>query len=314
MEYNFISFPGIGIGEMKINKIALDFGNIEIRWYGVIIAIAMVCGFALACFRAKKKGISFDTMLDYGIFVIVSAIIGARLYYVIFDKGGVYESFIDVIAIWNGGLAIYGGLIAGLLAIIGVSKFKKISIPKMLDIVAPCAMLGQAIGRFANFMNAEAYGYNSAKPALYEDFFLRMDIREPESTFVRHTMPTFLLESVWNIIGLVIILFILERFKKYEGQTTLFYVTWYGFGRMWIEMLRADSLYIFGDIRVSSLLGFLCFIAGVIMMIYFGARAKQKKRDSAEYVSMYSDETETSEESTLFEKEENNTEIIDKDE
>lgn len=288
MDYSYVSFPGIGIGEMKLNRIALEIGSLQIRWYGVIIAIAMICGFALACHRAKKKGIVFDTMLDYGIFVIISAIVGARLYYVIFDKGGIYNDFIDVIAVWRGGLAIYGGLIAGVLAIIGVSLYKRISIPKMLDIIAPCAMLGQAIGRFANFMNAEAFGYNSAKPGLYEDFFLRMDIREEGSNFVMHTVPTFLLESVWNILGLIIILFVLEKFKKYEGQTVLFYVTWYGFGRTFIEMLRADSLYI-GDIRVSSLLGFVCFLSGLIAMVYFGIRAKHKKQDENEYVNMYSD-------------------------
>lgn len=292
MDYNYISFPGLGIGEMKINKIALEIGSLQIRWYGVIITVAIILGFTLACVRAKKKGIVFDTMLDYGIFVIISAIIGARLYYVIFDPDGVYTSFIDVIAVWRGGLAIYGGLIGGLIAIIAVSKFKKISIVKMLDIIAPCAMLGQAIGRFANFVNAEAYGWDKNNRALYENLFFRMDIRAPGTDTVRHTLPTFLLESLWNIIGLLIILFILERFKKFEGQTVLFYISWYGLGRGFIELFRSDSLYI-GAFKVSSLLGFACFLFGTIMSVCLGVRARRKRLDEEEYTSMYSDRLES---------------------
>ncbi len=286
---NYISFPGLGIGEMAISKIAFSIGPLSIRWYGIIVTIAIICAFAFACFRARKIGISFDTMLDYAIFVVFFGILGARLYYVAFS-GDTYESFIDVIAVWNGGLAIYGGLIAGILAIIIVSIVKKIKISQMLDVVAPCVMLGQAIGRFANFVNGEAYGYNPDKIALYENNIFRMDIRAEGATFVRHTLPTFLFESVWNIIGLLILVFIIEKMKKFDGQSVLFYITWYGFGRTWIEMLRSDSLYL-SDIRVSSLLGFLCFVAGVTLMIIFGSKAKRKRLDSIEYTSIYSDNT-----------------------
>ncbi len=286
---NYISFPGLGIGEMAINKVALSIGSISIRWYGIIITVAIICGFALACLRARKIGVSFDSMLDYAIFTVISAIVGARLYYVAFS-GDTYSSFIDVIAVWNGGLAIYGGLIGGLIAIICVSAVKKVKLAKILDVAAPCVMLGQAIGRWANFVNAEAYGYNPAKIALYQDNLFRMDIRVPGSDFVRHTLPTFLFESVWNIIGIIILVLLIERFKKYDGQSVLFYVTWYGFGRTWIEMLRSDSLYI-SDIRVSSLLGFLCFLTGVILMLVLGMRAKRARLDSADYESIYSGES-----------------------
>lgn len=286
---NYISFPGLGIGEMAISKIAFSIGPLSIRWYGIIVTIAIICAFAFACFRARKIGISFDTMLDYAIFVVFFGILGARLYYVAFS-GDTYESFIDVIAVWNGGLAIYGGLIAGLIAVIIVSIVKKISIPKFLDVLAPPIMLGQAIGRWANFVNAEAYGYNPDEIALYENNIFRMDIRAPGSDFVRHTLPTFLFESVWNIIGLLILVFIIEKMKKFDSQSILFYMTWYGFGRTWIEMLRSDSLYL-SDIRVSSLLGFLCFVAGITLMIIFGSKAKRKRLDSIEYTSIYSDNT-----------------------
>ncbi|MBE6605759.1 MAG: prolipoprotein diacylglyceryl transferase [Ruminococcaceae bacterium] len=286
---NYISFPGFGIGEMTINKIALSVGDIQIRWYGIIVTLAIICGFAFACLRARKVGISFDSMLDYAVYTIFFAILGARLYYVAFS-GDTYNSFIDVIAIWRGGLAIYGGLIGGLFTIIVVSAIKKIKLAKILDVVAPCVMLGQAIGRWANFFNAEAYGYDPNKIALYESNVFRMDIRAEGSDFVMHTLPTFLFESVWNIVGMLLLIFVIERFKKYNGQSVLFYVTWYGFGRTWIEMLRSDSLYI-SDIRVSSLLGFLCFIAGVIFMIIFGLKAKREKLDSVEYQSIYSNDT-----------------------
>ncbi|MBQ4137629.1 MAG: prolipoprotein diacylglyceryl transferase [Clostridia bacterium] len=293
---NYISFPGLGIGEMAINKIALQIGDFNIRWYGIIVTLAIVCGFAFACVRARKINVSFDSMLDYAIFTVISAIIGARLYYVIFS-GDTYSSFMEVIAVWNGGLAIYGGLIGGLIAIICVSAVKKVSLAKILDVAAPCVMLGQAIGRWANFINAEAYGYNPDKIALYSENIFRMDIRAEGSEFVRHTLPTFLFESVWNIIGLLILVLVIEKFKKYDGQSVLFYVTWYGFGRAWIEMLRSDSLYI-SDIRVSSLLGFLCFLAGVILMIILGMKARRKRLDDVEYESIYSN----SEESTPIEK------------
>ena len=282
---NYISFPGLGIGEMEINKIAFSIGDINIRWYGIIVTIAIICGFAFACVRARKIGINFDSMLDYAIFTILAGIIGARLYYVAFS-GDTYSSFTDVIAVWNGGLAIYGGLIGGLLAIICVSAVKKVKLAKILDVAAPCVMLAQAIGRWANFVNAEAYGYNPDKIALYQDNIFRMDIRAADSDFVRHTLPTFLFESVWNIIGLLVLLFVIEKIKKYDGQSVLFYITWYGFGRTWIEMLRSDSLYI-SDIRVSSLLGFLCFLTGVILMIIFGMKAKRARLDSVEYESIY---------------------------
>lgn len=288
---NYISFPGLGIGEMEIHRIAVNLGSIKIYWYGLIITLAIVFAFAFACLRAKKVGISFDTMLDYVIFVVVFSITGARLYYVIFSDQ-VYNSFLDVIAVWNGGLAIYGGLIAGFFTILVISKIKKISFPKILDVAAPAVMLGQAIGRWGNFMNGEAYGYNPEKIALYANNVFRMDIRAEGSDFVRHTLPTFLFESVWNIIGLIVILLFVDRIKKYDGQIVLFYLTWYGFGRGWIEMLRSDSLYFF-DIKVSSLVGFLCFIAGITLMIIFGAKAKRKVLDDAHYESIYSDSTDT---------------------
>lgn len=284
---NYISFPGLGIGEMEIHRVALSMGPIKIYWYGLIMTLAIVLGFAFACIRAKKVGISFDTMLDYVIFVVIFSIIGARLYYVVFS-GQTYDSFYDIIAVWNGGLAIYGGLIAGFFTIMIVSKIKHISFPKMLDIVAPAAMLGQAIGRYGNFMNGEAYGYNPEKIALYADNIFRMDIRAEGSDFVRHTLPTFLFESVWNVIGLLVIVFIVDKIKKYDGQVVLFYLTWYGFGRGWIEMLRSDSLYLF-DIKISSLVGFLCFITGVILMSVFSAKERRKRLDGIHYDSIYSD-------------------------
>ena len=197
---------------------------------------------------------------------------------------------IDWIAGWNGGLAIYGGLIEGLIAVIIVSIVKKIRIPKLQEVRESPIILGQAVGKWAKFVNAEAYGYNPDKIALYENNIFRMDIRAEGATFVRHTLPTFLFESVWNIIGLLILVLIIEKMKKFDSQSILFYMTWYGFGRTWIEMLRSDSLYL-SDIRVSSLLGFLCFVAGVTLMIIFGSKAKRKRLDSIEYTSIYSDNT-----------------------
>ena len=273
-----------------VDPIAFCIGPVCVRWYGLLIATALLIGAVGGCYACRKAGIDEDDFLTIFMAMAVAAIIGARAYYVIFNLPYYLNHPDQIIAVWNGGLAIYGGLIAGFFTLLVVSKIKRISFPKILDVVAPAVMVGQAIGRWGNFMNGEAYGYNPEKIALYANNIFRMDIRAEGSDFVRHTLPTFLFESVWNVIGLLVIIFVIDKIKKYDGQIVLFYITWYGFGRGWIEMLRSDSLYLF-DIKVSSLLGFLCFIAGVILMAVFSAKEKRRVLDDAHYDSIYSDDT-----------------------
>ncbi len=259
-----ISFPGLGIGEFQINRTAFTLFGHEVRWYGIIITVGIILAFLYVLSRARIERFNEDDVFDYGIWTILFGVIGARLYYVIMEMGS-YKTFYDVIAIWNGGLAIYGGIIAGALTILAVSKIKKKDPFVFLDMVAPAVMIGQILGRWGNFFNVEAYGYETGLP-------WRMGIHTSTGSVFVH--PTFLYESLWNLIGFVLIHLFYKK-KKYHGQITLMYLAWYGLGRMFIEGLRTDSLYVFGVIRVSQVVGGLCFlICGALLLIF----ALTKKR------------------------------------
>lgn len=281
---NVISFPGLGIGEFTVNPVAFSIFGYDIMWYGIIITCAMIAGFFIAMRNAKIENIKTDDVLDLAIFLIIFAMVGARLYYVLMKLED-YTSFWDVINVRKGGLAIYGGVIAGAVTIFVVSKVKKIAPSKMYDMVAPGLILGQVIGRWGNFMNAEAHGVETKLP-------WRMGIMYAGSTVTKYYHPTFLYESLWNLLGFALLMLFYKK-KKYNGQITLMYLTWYGFGRFFIEGLRTDSLYfmksVFGEtIRVSQVVGALCFIGGIVMMIICSARARDRALDKAEYDRVFS--------------------------
>ncbi len=281
-----VSFPGLGIGEFSFNKVAFTIpigSGVEVRWYGIIITVGIILGLLYASFRAKHEGISFDDLLDITIFTVIFAIIGARLYYVIFSND-TYETFYDVIAIWNGGIAIYGAIIAGALTIIAVCKYKKIKMLKALDMAAPAVMIGQIIGRWGNFTNGEAYGYAVKESEFL--YFMRMGLSKGSAPIQNFVHPTFLYESLWNLVGFLIINALYKK-KKFDGQILLMYLTWYGFGRMFIEGLRTDSLPL-GIFRVSQIVGFVCFAAGLILLIVFLEKARHKELSGRAYESVYS--------------------------
>lgn len=260
---NYISFPGLGIDEFALNKTAFTVFGRDIVWYGVIITCGILLALLYVCYRAKKdEGIKVDDVFDYAIYLVFFGVIGARLYYVIMEfdsyKGESFgQTLMNIIAIWEGGLAIYGGIIAGAIALICVSLYKKIKVTKAFDMIAPAVMLGQLIGRWGNFFNAEAHGGETTLP-------WRMGIRAPEEATATYYHPTFFYESLWNLIGFILIN-IFYRKKRYDGQVFVMYITWYGFGRMLIEGLRTDSLYI-GEFRVSQVVAFLCFFFGLAFL------------------------------------------------
>ena len=265
---SIISFPGLGIGEFTVRSIALQIGNLRIAWYGLIITVGIVLSTVYAFYRAvKNEGIHIDHMYDYAIFVIVSGVLGARLYYVITSDHD-YSSFYDVIAIWNGGLAIYGGIIGGIAAIFAVSYYKKIRPFKVLDAAGPGVMIGQMLGRWGNFANGEAFGSQTDLP-------WRMGlVRNGYDYGFVH--PTFLYESLWNLVGFLWINAFYKH-KKYDGQMALLYLTWYGLGRFFIEGLRTDSLYV-GPFRISQLVGGACFLLGTGALVTFGILHAKGKR------------------------------------
>lgn len=266
-----VSFPGLGIGEISFSKVAFSlFGTIEVRWYGIIMVTGIILAFLYAYYRSKHEGISFDDLLDYAIFTVLSGIVGARLYYVI--TSGQKYTFGEIFAIWNGGIAIYGAIIGGATALLCVSLYKKIKWQKAFDMVCPGVMIGQIVGRWGNFFNGEAFGESPAADSLL--YFMRMELRHEDWMNSYVCQPTFLYESLWNLVGFIIINALYKK-KKYDGQIFLMYITWYGFGRMLIEGLRTDSLMV-GSFRISQVVAFLCFITGTILLITLGIRAKKQ--------------------------------------
>lgn len=277
---NIISFPNLGGIELHLNPVALSFGNLHIYWYGIIIVTGIIFAFFYTLQRAKQEQIQSDHIYDLAIFVILFGILGARLFYVAATwKQYSYRSFYDIIAVWNGGLAIYGGIIAGALVVVIFSLIKKIRILSLCDALAPAVMAAQAIGRWGNFVNAEAYGSLDSFEFFGKVFStpwaknipFKMTISKMSESGILENIgsfhPTFLYESVWNLIGFLLIHFTYKK-KKYHGQVLLMYLTWYGFGRMFIEGLRTDSLPA-GNLRISQLLAFICFVVGSILLIAF---------------------------------------------
>ncbi len=275
-----ISFPGIGIDEFTIHSTAFEFKNFSVAWYGIIITAGIILAVLCIYLQLKKRRLIFDDLIDITLCTVLPGIVGARLYYVFFDwlvNPDHYTSFIDIIAIWNGGLAIYGGLIFGAIGCIFALRWKKVHIPAFFDTLAPAVQLAQAIGRWGNFMNAEAYGSETAVK-------WRMRIVDAYNPTGIEVHPTFLYESVWNLIGFILAMLYSKK-KKFDGEVCLLYLAWYGLGRMFIEGMRADSLYIGSTgIRVSQLLAAICLIVSVALLIYLRFIKRYRYRSDCVYL------------------------------
>lgn len=270
-----ISFPMLGDWSINPPYSFTVFG-FEIYFYGCIIALGFVLA-ALLCARlAPRFGLTSDDLFDYVIWLIPSCIIGARLYYVLFRLDYYLANPADILSVRDGGLAIYGGIIAGVLVGILLCRHKKIPVMALGDLAPFGLLTGQAIGRWGNFINREAFGRET-------DIFCRMGLTTADGTTV-YVHPTFLYESLWNFIGLIIVYIFMKRGKrKFEGQYFWGYVLWYGLGRAWVEGLRTDSLYIGStDIRVSQLLAVLSACAAAVVLII---KAKQKHSPEELYVN-----------------------------
>ena len=218
------------------------------------------------------------------LYSVIFGIIGARTYYVLTSLSE-YDTFGEMIAIWNGGIAIYGAIIAGAITIYVVCRVKKIKFTKAFDMAAPAVMIGQILGRWGNFFNGEAYGTVVLEGSPL--YFLRMGLLPNIKSYVvmHYFHPTFLYESLWNLVGFIIINALYKK-KKFDGQVFLMYITWYGFGRMLIEGLRTDSLYV-GVFRISQVVGFACFVVGSILLIYNLAKARRAEITNGEYEAAY---------------------------
>lgn len=254
-----ITFPILGENFKLDFKPYLEIFGFQLHWYGIIIAVGFLLAVFYAMKRSKQFGLTEDNIIDMLICAVPLAIIGARAYYVMFSWADYKDNPIDVFKIWEGGLAIYGGVIGAVIGVFIFSKWKKVKVGAIIDIGGLGLLIGQAIGRWGNFVNREAYGEKTAVA-------WRMGLTNEWGTFYYH--PCFLYESLWNIIGFVILHFYSKK-RKFDGEVFLLYLAWYGLGRFFIESLRTDSLYLFGsNLRVSQLVALLCVIGGLGAVLF----------------------------------------------
>ncbi|MFT8323097.1 MAG: prolipoprotein diacylglyceryl transferase [Bacillus sp. (in: firmicutes)] len=268
------------MGEVKpIDPIAFSLGGIDVRWYGVIIGVGLILALLLAIREGNRRGLDKDDFPDLMLWAIPIAIISARIYYVIFEWEYYSNHLSDIPKIWHGGIAIHGALIGSVITTYIFTKKKNIYFWKMTDIAAPSIILGQAIGRWGNFINQEAHGGEVSRSFL-ENLHLPAFIINQMNINGVYYHPTFLYESLWDILGFVILL-VLRKVNLRSGELFLSYVIWYSIGRFFIEGLRTDSLMV-GDFRMAQLISLGLIVLAIITMVIRRktGMAKQRYLDS----------------------------------
>ena len=276
-----LRFPGLG-WEIPISRVAVSIGSLEIYWYGVIIAVGFGLGLWVYLSHNRSCGIHPDEGLDIILWSMRGAIVGARAYYVAFQWDHYKDNLKEIFNLRGGGLAIYGGIIGALIVAFIVCRSKKLPMLPVADAAFPGVMLGQAIGRWGNFFNMEAFGTNTTLPwGMTSDTISNYLSRHQAALLAQGVVvdpamlvhPTFLYESLWNLIGVAVLLLWLFPRRSYDGQITLGYTAWYGLGRFFVEGLRTDSL-MWGSVRVSQALGGVLFIvaAGLMLAIFLWSR------------------------------------------
>ena len=260
-----------------MNRVLLTVGPLTIYWYSFLIVIGVLIGYNLVVNYSKKLNYRTSDIIDMTLNLAISAIVGARLYYVIFNFEAYEDKLIEIFMVWKGGLAIYGAIIGGILYILYYCKKKDLKILKVLDIFSLSLLLGQAIGRWGNFFNSEAYGGITTYEALKSQFIPEFII---EGMYIENAYrhPTFLYESIWCLIGVAILYFIRKKDFSVNGKQISFYLIWYGTGRLVIEGLRSDSLYI-GTYRVSQIVSIIAIIIGIIINLYTKRKNRAKHND-----------------------------------
>ena len=269
-----VQFPGLGL-DLTVNRVALAIGGFNIYWYGVIIAAGMLLAMLYAFRNAVDYGIDSDRLVDVVAIGAVMSIVCARIYYVAMAPFE-YQSLWEMVDIRKGGIAIYGAVIGAFVFGGLAAKWRKVPLLPLFDLVSLGFLIGQGIGRWGNFMNREAFGAATELP-------WRMRLWTSATTYV-DVHPTFLYESLWNVIGLLLLYFVVSRARRFDGENTCFYFIWYGLGRFWIEGLRTDSLYLFHwtlfgqRIRVSQALSLVMVLVCAGILVY---QFKVKKADGS---------------------------------
>lgn len=266
-----ISFPALGL-DFNINRVAVNLFGKDIYWYGIIICLGFVLAALYINRRTKEFGVTSDNLMDCLIIGVPVGIICARIYYVAFEWGYYSQHPNEIIAIWKGGIAIYGAVIGVVIVLAVYSRMKKLSFASLCDLAAFGLLIGQCIGRWGNFVNGEAHGGATSLP-----WGMSIDGASP-------VHPTFLYESLWNFVGFLVLHFYSKK-RKFKGEMALLYVAWYGLGRAWIEGLRTDSLYFFGlelfgaPIRTSQVLAIVSAAVAAVVLIY---ELKFRRHDPSE--------------------------------
>ncbi|MDO5400091.1 MAG: prolipoprotein diacylglyceryl transferase [Eubacteriales bacterium] len=253
-----ITFPTFGI-DVNPGRVLMEVGGFHVYYYGVVIAFGLFLAVIYAMIRCKSFGLKQDDILDGVLWVTPFAIVCARAYYVIFSWADYAKEPITALYIWEGGLAIYGGVLGAIVGILVLCRVKKLKVAAVLDIVLLGFLIGQSIGRWGNFFNREAFGAPT-------ECFMRMGLLNTETGLTEYYHPTFLYESLWNAVGFFGLHF-LSKHRRYDGQIALGYAAWYGLGRAIIEGLRMDSLY-WGPFRVSQVLAALSCLTATAILIY----------------------------------------------
>lgn len=260
-----------------LNRVAFELGPITVYWYGILIGIGVVLGYLMATRESVKRELPKDTFGDLLIWLILFGILGARIYYVIFRWDDFADNPAKVFAIWEGGIAIHGAIIAGIITIYVFSKKRGISFWKLLDIAAPSVLLGQAIGRWGNFMNQEVYGGPIAEHQvetfykILPDFIMnQMYINDPIHGLAYYH-PTFLYESIWNLLGVAVLIY-LRRVNLRQGEIFFSYLIWYSIGRFVIEGMRLDNLMIGDVIRTAQLISIVLIVVAIVLWWYRRAK------------------------------------------
>ncbi len=288
LEYNEIVFPHLGI-DVKIDATAFTIFGLQVQWYGLIITFGLILAMLVGFRNMRRVGIDPDRAIDAVIGGIIGGLVGARVYYVIFNWDQYAGDWKEILNTRNGGLAIYGGLIGAIVVGGIVCYFRKVRLLPMLDLVGTGFLLGQGIGRWGNFTNQEAFGSNTDSVFgmtggkiqywIYENYTA---VGDTSVSYEYPVHPCFLYESVWCLLGFVLLLLTLKKWRKFDGQVFLMYVGWYGLGRFFIEGLRTDSL-MMGTLRVSQMVAAVCVIAAVLMLIIFGSSVKRMGSDYVLY-------------------------------
>ena len=265
MTYN-VTFPHLGL-EFNINPVAFSIGSFHVYWYGIIIAAGFLLALIYASFSCKKMNIDINRLFDVVIVGLIAGVIFARLFYVVFYPGDKYwKNPLEIFQIHDGGLAIYGGIIGAVVFGSLMAKLRKLKVTAVLDIAALGFLIGQCVGRWGNFINQEAFGSATELP-------WGMHSENTAAVVDGNVHPCFLYESLLCLLGFVLLHFFTRRFRRYDGQTFLLYIVWYGACRFFIEGLRTDSLIITGTgLRVSQVIAAACVVAGIILLVLFRHR------------------------------------------